>query len=130
MKKLTILFLLLASTNVFAEWTPVTRTLAYIGYSDKSTKIRSGDMVRIWEMKNYSLPQPTTSGRKYLSVKIETEYDCINQRYKFLTQIYYSLNQGYGDVISMYDSNSPWFSWVSVAPGTTASGWMIFACDK
>ena len=135
MKRLSLLLLLLVSTNVFAEWTPVTRTSAFIEYSDKSSKIRSGDMVRIWSMNNYILPQPTSSGKKYLSKKIQNEFDCTNQRYRLLSLIFYSLNLGYGDVVSMYDSvtNSSLtsvFSWKPLAPGTTGSELMIFACGN
>ena len=133
MQKILVLLLLMLSTSVMAEWTPVTRTLAFISYSDKSSKIRSGDMVRIWEMVDYDFSQPTSSGREYLSKKIQTEYDCTNRRTRFLTLIFYSLNRGYGDVVSMYDSNSSWtsiFSWASVAPGTTTSELMKFACRK
>ncbi len=125
-----ISFLVLASLNssiAIADWIPITKTAAYIEYSDSTTKRRFGENVRIWEMKNYNLPQPTSSGRVYRSNKIESEYDCINQRTRFITLIFYSLEYGYGEVVSMYESEFPWSS---VAPGSTSSKLIQFACGK
>jgi hypothetical protein len=117
--------MLMAAFPARADWHPVTRTAAFVGYSDASTVHRSGGRVQIWEMKDYRLPQPTSSGRPYLSSKILSEYDCANQQTRFLSLAFYSENRGYGDVVSVYEQSFPWSV---VAPGTIARHFLDFAC--
>ena len=81
MKKLTLLLLLMVSTNVFAEWTlidnnEVTGTTAYV---DFKTIRKKGNKVKIWTLIDFDMEQTLSDGRRYMSTTGRYEYDCVNE---------------------------------------------------
>lgn len=109
------------------EWQPVTRTQEFILYASTDSKIRGAARVLIWEMKNYYAPQTASTGKQYLSVKIQSEYDCEAKKTRFLSLIFYSGHLGNGKVVSVFDNP---LQWSSIAPGTVSDQLRSYACTS
>ena len=103
MKNLTLLLLLVVSSNVFAEWTKVGSysrpfgfsglTIISTGYIDFGTIKKKGNKVTMW-----SLIDDETA--EVSSAIIHYEYDCKERTIKELQSVWYSGNMGSGDVKS------------------------------
>ncbi len=84
-------------------------------------------MVKIWQLTNYISPQVTTTGVSVLSRQAQGEYDCIEQRVRFLSQVEFAEAMGAGNVVS-FRSNPG--EWIPVPPGSIVENTWKFACGK
>jgi len=107
MKKLLPLFLLLFSINGHCEWTSVGGTDFGTSYIDYSTIKRNGNVVRLWEMTSFKSLQ-NVDGIKYLSSKDLVEFDCNEEKFRYLSLSVFSLRMGEGNVVSSVNSIGPW----------------------
>ncbi|HXZ96142.1 MAG TPA: surface-adhesin E family protein [Burkholderiales bacterium] len=128
MNRLGITLLLAAlSGSAAAEWVQVASNEKYIAYVDPTTITRSGSMVKMWSLLDYSTAQEAPSGKVYMSGKIQHEYDCQAER---LRRLYYSLHSGQmgsGDTI-FTDSGEG--KWSQISPETAGEYSWKYACGK
>ena len=102
MKKLTLLLLLMMSTNVTAEWTPVSRsgngdTTVYV---DFKTIKRKGHKVKMWVLMDFKTVKiSTVDNIRYLSDFGLDEYDCEEENRQNITYYWYSGNMRTGEII-------------------------------
>jgi hypothetical protein len=123
-----ITLLLLSSGPAYAEWVSLGKSDAGMTiYVDPDTIRRKGDMVKMWYLFDSKTIEQSVAGRSYLSTKNQSEFDCAEERYRFLAWIYFSGNMGSGEVIfNSFDEGK----WMPVAPGSvTQSLWKV-ACGK
>ena len=75
--------LVLSSEPVYAEWLAVGANdePGMMVYMDPDTIRREGDLVKVWELLDYNTTQ-SKAGLPHLSVKVQFEYDCANERYQ------------------------------------------------
>ena len=101
MKKILILLLLMVSTNVFAEWTLVSKSEDDImtDYLDFKTIRRKGNKVNIWSLTDFKTVQTPIAGHEFLSAVQYLEYDCENETRRQLDAITYSGNMRRGGEI-------------------------------
>jgi hypothetical protein len=71
---------------------------AYIDYIDPDTILRKGDLVKMWELHDSKTTQ-TVAGNLFLSGKIQSEYDCAEERSRRLSITEFSGNMGSGEVV-------------------------------
>ena len=95
-KLLLTLTLALLSTNAMATWTRVGRSDELGGggvtvYVDYDTIQKSGNKVKMWTLKDYKAEQET-GGVKYLSFKIQKEFNCDDGQNRYLTHLVFSGN--------------------------------------
>lgn len=82
-----------------AEW-------VNIGKGDSDAKIfvesktiqENGNFVKMWDLADYAAVQ-TASGKKYLSTKMQIEYDCANKMTRVLFISIYAGNMGSGELV-------------------------------
>ena len=93
MKKLTLLLLLMVSTNVMAEWTRVTESEdgEQTVYIDYGTIKKKGHKVKMWVLKDYKTAI-TDGGYTFLSELGLEEYDCIEETKQTMGFYYFSGN--------------------------------------
>ena len=99
MKKILILLLLMVSTSVFAEWTPVdgSKDGDMTVYIDFGTIKRKGNKVKIWILFDFKTVQKGAGGERYLSAISRNEYDCEEETVTLLDLHGYSGNIKTGD---------------------------------
>jgi hypothetical protein len=100
MKKLTLLLLLIVSTNVLAEWTSVgsndNGNITF--YIDYGTLKKKGNKMKIWTLINYKIVQKLES-YSYLSSLSHEEYDCEEETVRTLDSYRYSEEMKQGDIV-------------------------------
>jgi len=127
---IAIILLAALSNTATAEWVSVAMhdaPRAFIVYADPTTIRRSGNLVKIWQISNYTAPEVMTTGERYLSATSQVEYDCVEERQRFLSQAHYSGAMGTGDAVWMRSDPGGWFS---VPPGSMGQLGSKFACKK
>jgi len=95
-KLLLILFLVFISTNARAEWVMIGEDDASIVYADPSTMRNKGDLIKIWSLYDFLKPKDM-SGKSYLSMELQYEFDCGKKLSRKAYIIYYSANMGGGE---------------------------------
>ena len=106
MKKITLILLLMVSTNVFAEWTKANTNKAagLTTYVDLQSIRKKGNKVKMWELWDFKTIQKSPIGESFLSSANHKEYDCEEETSKTLNYTWYSGNMGKGD--SVYSSGN------------------------
>ena len=128
MKRLLLItFLLLSSGPAYAEWVSVAEADdGMTVYVDRDTIRRKGNLVEMWLLYDY---KTVRAGEQHhiVSVKMQSEYDCPEERFRTRAILEYSGNMGRGKVV-FTDSNKG--TWKPVAPGSPAQALLKVACDK
>jgi hypothetical protein len=135
MKRLTILMLLLGSTNVLAEWTWVGGTeygdYGFEVYVDLETIHKKGNKAKMWRMYSYNTQQTMEDkNNKYWSSRGINEFDCIEETSKTLAFSYLSEKMGSGQEIYYANITTDKAEEVHIAPGTIVKTLFNIACGK
>ena len=123
-----ITFLVLSSGPAYAEWVSISannqsgRTV----YTDPDTIRLKGDVVTMWSLNDYKTKQRMGS-TSYLSYKVQTEYDCAEERIRKLASTFFSSNMGSGAVVYSISKEG---KWQQVVPGSLGQSEWDVACDK
>ena len=131
MKKLTLLLLLMVSTNVFAEWTlidnnEVTGTTAYVDF--KTIRKKGNNNVKLWGLNDFKTERTIeTEGKHFLSSKYHMRFNCNNETNSLLDIVFYSKNMGQGDLVHRVFNN---FYEMSVEPDSNYETLFKIACGK
>lgn len=121
---LLILILTVMSGSAIAEWAEAGKNKDFIVYYDPATIRKSGNKVKIWSLHDYK----TARGQvEYMSVTLESEYDCIKKQSRRLFLSFYQKNMGSGTTIRKDIEPS---SWLPVTPGTIKESMWKVACRK
>jgi hypothetical protein len=125
---LLTLLILLCNGPAYAEWVAVSGSdeSGEIGYVDPATIRRKGDMVKMWELKDFKTVR-TAGATAYLSIKTQAEFDCAEERMRMLAFSVFADNMGSGKVVW---SNSDEGKWKPVEPGSVGEGLWKIACGK
>jgi hypothetical protein len=134
MKKLTILMLLLSSTNVFAEWTKVGETEesddGFNVYVDLKSIRKNDTEVKMWVLQNYKMIRNYHIDKdyKFLSIIAHQKFYCKDEKNEVLDEFLYSGNMSTGDIV--YSRTNIKLEPVSIIPGTIAENLFTVACGK
>ena len=129
MKQLTLILLLLVSTNVYAEWTRVTGSVDGVKtvYIDYGTIKRTKNKVTIWRLLDHKTVQQFDK-KIYLSSATHEEYDCEEETSRLLDMYVYSGNMSSGEVvISLKNIQS---EATSIIPENIQVTFFKIVCDK
>ena len=130
MKKLTLLLLLMVSTNVFAEWTRVTESADgdMTAYIDYGTIKKKGNKVKMWQLQDYKAVKESAGGKRYLSSVTRFEYDCEEEVVRQLDFYWYSGNMRQGEIVVSITNIKDEAE--SVMPGSINETQLIIVCSK
>ncbi len=123
---LLLIFQLLSSAHVFAEWLLVDGNAKAKVYVETETISRKDDMVRVWVLDDLKTFH-TRGFSKYLSIRAQEEHDCVKERFRLLALENFSGNMGAGDVIYKKSGES---GWSPIPRGTLAQSVWKFVCGK
>ena len=129
MKKLTLLLLLLVSTNVFAEWTRVIGSADgdMTTYVDFGTRKKKGNKVRMWSLNDFKTVQQHDN-YKLLTIVEHNEINCEEETIRMLDVYGYSGNMKRGEIV--YSDNNIKDETISIVPETTNEILLWMACRK
>ncbi len=119
--------LLLVAGSAMADWMAVKADPKVRVMADPGSIRRSGDIVTMWSVINYTSPRKTEDDKTYLSSKQHLEYDCVERLSRRLEFSRYSDLTGLGQVVY---SNTNSGVWSPVASGTVAGELFRFACGE
>ena len=129
MKRLLLITLLVLSSGpAYAEWVLVTTGAESetAVYTDPDTIRRKGELVKMWELYDLKTVK-TVVGTSYLSIKVQAQYDCADERKRRLSSTAFAGNMATGD-ISLIDDEVQ--KWRLVPPGSVVEALWAFACSK
>ena len=122
------LLLTFASGLATAGWTAVTTVEGTTFYVDLSTVQKTSRTVKMWNLLNYTKPQPGIDGlKRYLSMKRQEEYDCRMRQVQTLYLSTHTGAMGGGEVafLATYKSD-----WDPIPPGSVGEAMMKTACKQ
>jgi hypothetical protein len=119
--------LLLVAGSAMANWLPVKADSKVRVMADPASIRRSGDMVTMWSVINYTSPRKTEDDKPYLSSKQHLEYDCVERLSRRLEFSRHSDLTGLGQVVY---ANTNAGAWSPVAAGSVAGELFKFACGE
>lgn len=108
-------------------WVKVGENEKFRAYYDPASMRKEGNTVKMWDMFDYRTALSTPAGKKYLSVKRHTEYDCKQGRTRVYELSYHSENLSKGEVVAASAVN---FDWSVVAKGSSDELLLDSACGK
>ena len=126
MKLLMGLMLLVVSGAAIADWTAVGENDELIQYVDRETIRRNGNFVKMWSLADYKKAK-VFGGKSDLSSRGQQEYDCKDEKRRFLAFTTFSGQMGSG-AVTYNDSDTE--KWVPVAPGSVGVTLWKIACGK
>ena len=124
---LLMIILALSSGPAYAEWEPVnTNNSGETMYVDRGTILRTGDMVKMWALYDFTTIQSVWNV-SFMSRESQREYDCIGKRTRRITLTYFSGNMGSGTVVY---SDADEHKWEPVQPHSVSEILWKVACSK
>jgi len=128
MKRLLMgLMLVITAGTASAEWTFADANDDYIQYVDRATIRKSGNLVKMWGLRDFKTMQKSGAGDSYLSSKAQLEYDCKEEKARILAFSWFSGQMGNGNVVvSNFDTDI----WTPIFPNSIGEVLWKIACGK
>ena len=128
MKRLLLgIMMLVTAGAASAEWTLSNFTANYFAYTDIASIRRNGNLVKMWDLKDYKTVQ-TVDGYSYLSSKGQQEYDCKEVRRRTVAFTLFGGKMGNGKVV--YQNSETSMQWSPIAPESKGEALWEIACGK
>jgi Surface-adhesin protein E len=119
----TTIFLMLATTPAWADWVKIVRTDVAAHYIDPATVRKDGDLRRVWTMQD----MVQTSPDGVMSIRALQEYDCAEQRMRYLSVTAHSGPMAGGRILATHVLHD---EWSDRPPGTKASAIEKLVCGR
>jgi hypothetical protein len=124
-----ITLLVLSSGPAYAEWEAVLENdeAGVAVHVDRDTIRPKGNLAKIWQLFDFKTIQTVSGSSPFLSIKVQSEYDCVEEQRRELASTHFSGNMERGRVLY---SVSVKHQWEPVAPVSMAQRLWKIACDK
>lgn len=105
MRRVILLSLAILSSNALAEWREVGEDATHkiTTYADPTTIRKAGNRVQMWHL--FDLKATTEA---YRSLKVQSEYDCIQKQSRSLYASAHQGNMGNGKVVGIESDPGDW----------------------
>lgn len=128
MRKIILMMLLaVVSNSAMAEWVKVGAGGGAEILADPATIRKTGNMVKMWVLFNFSTPRELTDGPTYLSMKIQEQYDCEEEQTRSLYSTIYPEKGGKGNEVG--NKSTPG-NWLPVSPKSVSEILYKVACKS
>lgn len=109
----------------------------YFIYVDIATISKTGDTVKVWRMNDfdkaqasYSRYKPSVDDKLHLSVKIQEEYNCKEQKVRLLSVSWHSGRMGGGQTVHIESDAGRWASIGGLSPDVPVKLLWRAVCEK
>ena len=111
-----------------AEWDKVfaAGSNSFDVYLNPDTIRKSSNNVKMWVLYDNKWARGN-AGKKYMSTKLQNEYNCKEERIRTIYQIHYSENMGSGEVVFTFKKPN---EWTPITPDSVDEGVWKIACGK
>lgn len=123
LKALLLLITVFTSSSSLAQWVLYAEVTEAFLYIDLSTIRKDGNLRKVWVLQD--LKQRQKEGA--LSLRARVEYDCREERYRYLSATSHSSQMAQGNLIKSQTGMS---DWIDVAPGTATEDSFKKVCPK
>ena len=123
MRVVLILSLMFATAPAWADWVKVGRTDVAVHYVDPATLRKDGNLRRVWAMQD----MVQTSPDGVMSIRALQEYDCAEQRFRYLSVAAHSGPMAGGWILATHELHD---QWSDRPPGTKASAIGKIVCAQ
>ena len=128
MRKIILVMLLaFVSNSAIAEWVEVGNIATSAIYADSSTISKDGNRVKMWTLDDFKTAK-VWSGKPFMSIKSQVEYDCKEKQTRLLFSSFFSGNISSGEPIVSSSNRHP--EWSPALPGSINELMLEFACKK
>ena len=124
MRNLLIAAMLLGAAPAWAEWVPHAHNERASFYYDPATIKRNGTLRRVWTLINQNEPDKAGAWSR----RAFHEYDCKEDRSRFLSISTFSEKMANGKLIGQADYSDD--SWTYIAPGTIDDSLLKIVCKR
>lgn len=124
MKKLFLVCLMMLTGSAWAEWVIYAEIEEATFYFDPATIRKEGNMRRVWEIQDLRKPDKVSGG---MSRRMRFEYDCKNERSRFLALSTHSKPMAGGTVLILGDEENQ--NWRATAPGSISGTMLNLVCN-
>lgn len=126
-KAILMMLLAVASSSALAEWLEIDSNKISTVYVDITTIRKAGNRVSIWSLHGYKTVRKVM-GRTYRSIKMQSEYDCQEEKMRMLYLSEHSENNGGGIII--HSESTPDSNWRPVPTDSVSKTILEIACLK
>jgi len=132
MKGIIFILLMMVYSVSWAEWEYASKTSdgKVTIFTDKSTIRRSGEIAKMWTLKNYNVYRTNSQRKKYRSEKALVAHNCKEDIVALISLVTYSDLWGKGNVVDSYTWSERDWEWDPIVPGTTVATQRETACSK
>ena len=123
MKKLFLVCLMMIAGSAWAEWVMFTKNEEVTFYFDPARIRKDGNLRRNWELLDFR--KRRAEGE--MSRRVRREYDCKQERYRFLAVSLHSEPMAGGTILFSIDEEN---NWRAIAPGTFDETIFNIVCAK
>ena len=126
-KAILMMLLAVVSSSAAAGWVAVGGNDLSSTYVDPATILKVGDKVKMWHLVDFNAVQVKPTGKRYMSEKLQYEYDCKEERARMLNFLSHSGNMGGGVMVE-----GDWHprKWEPLPSGGVVDYLRKFACGK
>lgn len=135
---LLTLMLALVSASAMAKGGSASQEWTWIGsgrehaveyYLDFQSFDKHGQYVTVWELMDFEMPQEFKGADwKYLSSKLQVEFDCNERQSRYLSVYYYAGTMGSNNMV--YSANFPSAPWEPIPSNSVEKALWNSACVK
>lgn len=127
-KILLAVVVVIGSQGVLAEWVElgVNGSGDASVYVDQATIRKTNGTVKMWSLIDFKRPMLLAKSAPYLSLKLQTEYDCRNEQTRTIFASFHSQHQGGGSVVN---TSATADQWQPVPPESTVEALWKFVCN-
>ena len=123
MKKLLLVGLMMLAGSAWAKWVMYDRNESMTYYFDPSTVRKDGNMRRVWELQNFT----KRDNDGVMSLRSRQEYDCKQERYRFLSGSTHTETMAGGEVLGTAGEDN---DWTAIPPGAAVEIILKIVCAK
>jgi hypothetical protein len=123
LKALFFLITVFTSSTSLAQWEVYGESPEAFLYIDYSTVRKDGNLRKVWELQDRK--QRHKDGE--LSLRIRVEYDCKEERYRYLSATSHSSQMAQGNLVNTQTGPS---NWIDIAPRTVTEDKLKKLCSK
>jgi hypothetical protein len=120
-----IMVLSVVSGSAMAEWSEIQNNDLAIYYIDWSTVRTDGNIKKFWMLVDYKAPK-TIGKISFMSIKLQEEIDCKEEKARTIYSIFFSQRLGNGESVTSLDAEN----WTPIVPGSITSVMFSGFCPK
>ncbi len=129
MKRTLCCLLMMTCPMTWAEWEITSGAPEQVVYHDKTTKLRKGNIVKMWTMTDFPEVKEDEFGN-FLSIKTYDAFDCREKFHALVQAFFFADKLATGTVIHSLKIKDAELDWLPIKPETVAEEELRIACKN